>query len=107
MSTGVVALTATGAASASAATVWPSHSSYTYNYNYSYSEMFNAPHTGLVVANLYNDSDTTVYMRCWTTGQNFYANYWSTRWFLVTLPDGYTNWVPSGYVQNQATVPAC
>jgi hypothetical protein len=98
------ALTA-GAGSASASTVWPAHSSYTHNYNYSYSEMFNAPHTGLVVANLYNN--TTVYMRCWTAGQNFYANYWSNRWFYVTLSNGYSNWVPSGYVQNQATVPYC
>jgi hypothetical protein len=94
-----------GASSASASTVWPAHSSYTHNYNYDYSEMFDASHTGLVVANLYNN--TTVYMRCWATGQNFYANYWSTRWFYVTLSNGYSNWVPSGYVQDQATVPYC
>ena len=85
--------------------MWPSHASYTHNYNYSFSEMFNAPHTGLVVADLYNN--TTVYMRCWTDNQSFYANYWSNRWFLVTLSNGYTNWVPSGYVQNQASVPHC
>lgn len=94
-----------GGGSASASTVWPSHSSYTHNYNYSYSEMFNADYTGLVVADLYNN--TTVYMRCWAWGQNFFANYWSTKWFYVTLTNGYTNWVPSGYVQNQASVPYC
>lgn len=94
-----------GLASASASTVWPSHPSYTHNYNYSYSEMFNAPHTGLEVRMLENN--TTVYMRCWTDNQSFYANYWSNRWFLVTLANGYTNWVPSGYVQDQASVPHC
>lgn len=94
-----------GLASASASTVWPSHASYTHNYNYSYSEMFNAPHTGFLVRQLGNN--TTVYMRCWTDNQWFYANYWSNRWFLVTLANGYTNWVPSGYVQDQASVPHC
>lgn len=94
-----------GVGSASASEVWPTHASYTHNYNYNYSEMFNAPHTGLVVADLYNN--TTVYMRCYTDNQSFFANYWSSRWFLVTLSNGYTNWVPSGYVQNQAYVPHC
>jgi hypothetical protein len=94
-----------GAIAASASTVWPSHSSYTHNNSYSYSEMFNADHTGLVIANLYNN--TTVYMRCWATGQNFYANYYSTKWFWVTLSSGASGWVPSGYVQDQAPVPGC
>jgi hypothetical protein len=94
-----------GLGTAAASEVWPSHASYTHNYNYSFSEMFNADHTGLVVADLYNN--TTVYMRCYTDNQSFFANYRSNRWFLVTLTNGYTNWVPSGYVQDQASVPHC
>ena len=99
----VLALAAVGvvfAATASAALA-----SYTHNYNYSYSELRSGPSSGnFVIANLYNN--TTVTMRCYEDTSWAFGNYWSNRWFYVTVGSG-AGWITSSYVYAQTSVPRC
>ena len=85
--------------------------SLTHNYAYSYSALKNTPHvnSGLVIANMYND--TTVYMICWVDTENVtnrnYSNYNSPRWFKVQTAGGSVGYVHSSYVYYQQAVGHC